>query len=119
MSYRNRSATEYNYGVPPIRYSSKRATTVFPEALVQFGNLLNLPPKFIFRYLMLKGCLKMSMHFEGYPPWIHGDLKLISKLIHKNSKQETATMCHSGQGTYEHVEFNTQIFMGKFSVESW
>ena len=26
-------------------------------------------------------------------------------------------MCHSGQGTYERVEFNTQIFMGKFSVE--
>ena len=48
----------------------------------------------------------------------HGDLKLISKLIHNNSEQGTATMCHSGQGTYERVEFNTQIFMGKFSVES-
>ena len=28
-------------------------------------------------------------------------------------------MCHSGQGTYECVEFNKQIVMGKFSVESW
>ena len=54
---------QYNYGVPPIRYSSKRDTTVFPEALVLFGTFLNLLPKFIFKYLMLKGCLKMSMHF--------------------------------------------------------